>query len=88
MGLLSAMAVGSEQRLVAARAAVSEPELRARCAAMPPAPRLQLADAGFDLIAELKLRSPALGDLSTRRHWIPSPGCAATRKPVRRSARS
>ncbi len=66
MELLSAMAAGSEQRLVAARAAVSEPELRARCAALPPTPRLQLSSEGFDLIAELKLRSPALGDLSTR----------------------
>ncbi len=66
MGLLSAMAVGSEQRLVAARAAVSEPELRARCAALPPAPRLRLSDEGFDLVAELKLRSPALGDLSAQ----------------------
>jgi len=66
MGLLSAMASSSEQRLVAARAAVSEPELRARCATMPPAPRLHLSHAGFDLIAELKLRSPALGDLSSR----------------------
>jgi indole-3-glycerol phosphate synthase len=66
MGLLSTMAAGSEQRLVTARAAVSEPELRARCAALPPVPRLRLSDAGFDLIAELKLRSPALGDLSAR----------------------
>jgi len=66
MGLLSDMTVGSEQRLAAARAVVSDAELRERCAALPPAPRLRLSAAGFDLIAELKLRSPALGDLSTR----------------------
>jgi hypothetical protein len=30
---------------------------------MPPAPRPHLSHAGFDLIAELKLR-PAIGDLS------------------------
>ena len=66
MGLLSDMAVGSEQRLVAARAVVSDAELRRRCAALPPLPRLRLSAEGFDLIAELKLRSPALGDLSAR----------------------
>jgi len=66
MGLLSDMAVGSEQRLIAARATVSDAELRKRCAALPPVPRLRLSAAGFDLIAELKLRSPALGDLSAR----------------------
>ncbi len=64
MGLLSAMAAGSEQRLAAARAVVSDAELRERCAALPAVSRLQLSAAGFDLIAELKLRSPALGDLS------------------------
>ena len=66
MGLLSDMAVGSERRLVAARAALADDELRERCAALPPVPRLRLSAAGFDLIAELKLRSPALGDLSAR----------------------
>jgi indole-3-glycerol phosphate synthase len=66
MGLLSDMAAGSEQRLFAARAAVSDVELRRRCAALPPLPRLRLSAGAFDLIAELKLRSPALGDLSAR----------------------
>ena len=66
MGLLSDMAVGSERRLAAARAVVSDDELREQCAALPPVPRLRLPAAGFDLIAELKLRSPALGDLSAR----------------------
>ncbi len=66
MGLLSDMAVGSERRAAAARAVVSDSELRERCAALPPLPRLRLSTAGFDLIAELKLRSPALGDLSAQ----------------------
>jgi indole-3-glycerol phosphate synthase len=66
MGLLSEMALGSERRLVAARAAIADAELRDLCAALPPVPRLRLSAAGFDLIAELKLRSPALGDLSAR----------------------
>lgn len=66
MGLLSEMAAGSEQRLVEARAVISDAKLRMRCAALPPLPRLQLSAEGFDLIAELKLRSPALGDLSAR----------------------
>jgi len=66
MGLLSDMAAGSRERLSSARARLGDDALRAQCAAMPPPIRLQLAPAGFDLIAELKLRSPALGDLSTR----------------------
>jgi indole-3-glycerol phosphate synthase len=67
MGLLSDMAASSTQRLHVARAASSEAELRERCATLPRPPRLQLtADRPFDLIAELKLRSPALGDLSAR----------------------
>ena len=66
MGLLSEMAAGSEQRLVEARAVISDAKLRMRCAVLPPLPRLRLSAEGFDLIAELKLRSPALGDLSAR----------------------
>jgi indole-3-glycerol phosphate synthase len=66
MGLLSDMAAGSRARLAQARARVSEGALRTQCAALPPPTPLRLPPAGFDLIAELKLRSPALGDLSTR----------------------
>jgi len=64
MGLLSEMAAGSEQRLVAARAVVSDAELRERCAALPPVPRLRPSAAGFGLIAELKPGSTSLGHLS------------------------
>jgi indole-3-glycerol phosphate synthase len=64
MGLLFDMAASSEQRLRAARAVVSDADLQQRCLALPRPARLGLPDSGFDLIAELKLRSPALGDLS------------------------
>jgi indole-3-glycerol phosphate synthase len=66
MGLLSDMAVSSAQRAREARAVMDEAALRAHCATLPPAPRLELDAAGFDVIAELKLRSPSLGDLSQR----------------------
>lgn len=63
MGLLSDMAVSSAQRAREARAVMDEAALRAHCATLPPAPRLELDAAGFDVIAELKLRSPAKGVL-------------------------
>jgi indole-3-glycerol phosphate synthase len=66
MGLLADMAAGSQQRLRVAQALVVAAVLRERCAALPPPTRLDLPARGFDLIAELKLRSPALGDLSAR----------------------
>ena len=64
MGLLSDMVRSSIRRVAEARERVPEAALRA--AALGPAvpPRLQLAPGGFDLIAELKLRSPSMGDLS------------------------
>jgi indole-3-glycerol phosphate synthase len=66
VGLLSDMAASSAQRSHAAQQRQSELRLRAHCASLPRLPRLRLSDAGFDLIAELKLRSPSLGDLSAR----------------------
>lgn len=60
---LATMAAGSRERAMAARALVPERELRAQIADRPPPPRLRLSSAGFDLIAEMKLRSPALGVL-------------------------
>jgi indole-3-glycerol phosphate synthase len=62
---LAGMARSSAERAVAARARESEAMLRSRALATPPAPRLVL-DGRFDLIAELKLRSPALGLLSAQ----------------------
>lgn len=60
---LAAMAHGSAARVGAARARESTAALRARAAAAPVAPTLALSAGGFDLIAELKLRSPAHGVL-------------------------
>jgi indole-3-glycerol phosphate synthase len=54
---------------------VPEDALRAVVRELPAPPPLRLANEGFDLIAELKLRSPSLGDLS-----------AATADPVARLA--
>ncbi len=59
---LQSMAAASRARMCAAREHLAERELRARIAALPPAPRLKLSGS-FDLIAEVKLRSPAIGQL-------------------------
>ena len=56
---LAGMAASSRTRSAAARQLLPEPELRARIADLPPAPALHLS--AFDLIAEVKLRSPAVG---------------------------
>jgi indole-3-glycerol phosphate synthase len=56
---LSGMAASSRARSAAAQAQLSERELRARIADLPPTPGLKLG--AFDLIAEVKLRSPAVG---------------------------
>jgi indole-3-glycerol phosphate synthase len=60
---LEQMAAGSRERVRAARAACPQAELLRRVLAMPPPPALRLQRGGFDLIAELKLRSPAAGAL-------------------------
>jgi indole-3-glycerol phosphate synthase len=73
VGLLSDMHRSSQQRVAAARERIPEAALSAAVLDMPAPPPLRLAPEGFDLIAELKLRSPSLGDLS-----------AATLDPVRR----
>jgi indole-3-glycerol phosphate synthase len=56
------MAASSRVRCAAAERALPRPELLRHAQAMPPAPRLVLRE-GFDLIAEVKLRSPAAGQL-------------------------
>lgn len=63
-GFLERMALGSAARVAAAKARLSERELRARALDAPQPPPLALAKQGFDLIAELKLRSPAAGPLA------------------------
>ncbi len=56
---LSDMATSSRARSAAAQAQLSDRELRARIADLPATPVLKLG--AFDLIAEVKLRSPAVG---------------------------
>jgi len=56
---LAGMAASSRARSEAAQKLAPARELRSRIADLPAAPRLKLA--GFDLIAEVKLRSPAMG---------------------------
>jgi len=60
---LQQMAAGSRERLEAARRIRSEAALLQAAEAMAPAPRLATHPERFDLIAELKLRSPAVGQL-------------------------
>ena len=65
---LEEMAATSAARVRTARARLSEAALAELAGRTPAAPPLRLSAAGFDLIAELKLRSPtagALGDAET-----------------------
>ncbi|MGH8301829.1 MAG: indole-3-glycerol-phosphate synthase [Steroidobacteraceae bacterium] len=61
---LEQMGAASRERVRAARAACPQAELLAQAEATPRPPRLRLQSGGFDLIAELKLRSPAVGRLT------------------------
>jgi indole-3-glycerol phosphate synthase len=60
------MAAASRARLHAARQLLSEAALAQRAQRSLPPPRLELAAEGFDLIAELKLRSPGAGALAAQ----------------------
>jgi indole-3-glycerol phosphate synthase len=60
---LATRAASSRARSAAAQTALPARELKARIADLPAAPVLRLA--GFDLIAEVKLRSPAVGLLKS-----------------------
>jgi indole-3-glycerol phosphate synthase len=62
---LDQMAEGSRQRAEAAKRECPEADLLARALASPLPPRLRRDAAGFDLIAEMKLRSPAVGQLKS-----------------------
>jgi indole-3-glycerol phosphate synthase len=59
---LATMATSSRARVTEAERALPRTELLRRASAAVPAPRLQL-DGAFNLIAEVKLRSPAVGQL-------------------------
>jgi indole-3-glycerol phosphate synthase len=60
---LEDMAAGSRARVRAAKQTRSEATLEVEARKTPAPPRLRLDACGFDLIAELKLRSPAAGQL-------------------------
>ena len=60
---LATMAEASRERVALARRAMSEAEMLRWASGVPEPPRLQLSPRGFDLIAEVKLRSPAVGQL-------------------------
>jgi indole-3-glycerol phosphate synthase len=60
---LEDMAAGSRARVRAAKQTRSEARLEVETRQTPAPPRLRLDASGFDLIAELKLRSPAAGQL-------------------------
>ncbi len=62
-GFLEEMAAASRARVSSARRLRPEGELQRLVAACAPAPQLRLDESGFDIIAELKLRSPAAGAL-------------------------
>lgn len=63
-GFLEEMAQGSRARVNRARAALPEAALLGQLRGSPLPPPLRLDARGFDLIAELKLRSPSAGVLA------------------------
>ena len=65
-GFLDEMARLSALRAGQAMARESLAALEQRARAVPPGPPLRLSAAGFDVIAELKLRSPAAGQLGSQ----------------------
>jgi indole-3-glycerol phosphate synthase len=78
-GFLDEMARSSTER--ATQAARREPvgALERRARETPAAPPLRLSPAGFDVIAELKLRSPAAGVLADpARNWLSRIGAYAS----------
>jgi indole-3-glycerol phosphate synthase len=62
-GFLDDMARASAARVAQALKVESADALARRARTAPPSPPLRLSEAGFDVIAELKLRSPAAGQL-------------------------
>ena len=70
-GFLDDMARSSAARVAEAARQESAQALVRRARAMPPSPPLRLSGSGFDVIAELKLRSPAVGRLGdASRDWL------------------
>jgi len=70
-GFLDDMARSSAARVAQAIRHESAQALERRAHAMPPSLPLHLSGAGFDVIAELKLRSPAVGRLGdASQDWL------------------
>ncbi len=63
MDFLSSMAYASRARVAEARKVQSDIEIWRWAESTPEPPRLLLSPKGFDVIAEVKLRSPAVGKL-------------------------
>jgi indole-3-glycerol phosphate synthase len=78
-GFLDDMARGSAARAAQAQGLESSQELERRARQAPPPPPLRLSPAGFDVIAELKLRSPAAGALGSAAEPWASRVCAYAR---------
>ena len=68
---LAQMAAGSRERVATAKRACSEASLLERARATPSPPSLRFSPERFDLIAELKLRSPAAGLLKPAGEDLP-----------------
>lgn len=64
-GFLDDMARSSAERVLAAKRHESFADLERRACEVPRGPALRLSPEGFDVIAELKLRSPAAGRLGS-----------------------
>jgi indole-3-glycerol phosphate synthase len=62
-GFLTEMAKSALARVTEAKSRLSEADLWARAQESPVPPQLRLSEEGFDVIAELKLNSPAVGRL-------------------------
>jgi indole-3-glycerol phosphate synthase len=60
---LATMAASSRRRVEEARREMPDAEIWRWAQSSPPPPRLLLSPKGFDVIAEVKLRSPAVGQL-------------------------
>ncbi len=70
-GFLDEMARSSAQRLAAAMRLESPADLERRARAAAPCAPLRWSGAGFDVIAEIKLRSPAAGRLGDEtQDWL------------------
>ena len=76
---LTQMAVSSRQRAEAAKRQCSESVLLQKAHATPPPPWVTANPARFDLIAELKLRSPAVGQLKSSSEDVTARVCAYAR---------